>query len=456
MKPNFAVLGAFLIAGIILFTTVLFLIGNRNQAFNKHEDLYVEMATVTGIAPGSKVRASGFDAGQVKSIGLPDRPSAKFRVKLEVDKKLHSLIRQDSLVSVESDGLVGDKFIMIHAGTDASPEAAGGSTLPNKEPVEIAAMLEKVSGTLDQANSMIGDVHVKLNGALDVITATVNNTNGLVTEARSGKGTVGMLLSDQQMAGQVKQAVANVQQASANLQQVTVQAQQLMTDVQSRNLPAKIDETMVNARDASAQINQASHKVNATLTEALAPDSSGASAAENLRDTLSNVNRTTANLSDDTEALKHGFLFRGFFKKRGFYSLNDLTPDGYRSSAYFQSPRNERIWISGTEAFITDAKGVETLSDAGKQQIDQIVGNIKDSILMEPIIVEGYSNDADAATQMTHSSQRALLVDHYLLQHFHLHSNDIGVVSLNSRPPESSGKSIWDGASILILRQHKK
>ncbi len=456
MKPNFAVLGAFLLAGISLFATVLFLIGNRNQAFNKHEDLYVEMATVTGIAPGSKVRASGFDAGQVKSIDLPDRPSSRFRVKLEVDAKLHSLIRQNSLVSVESDGLVGDKFLMIHAGTDASHEAASGATLPNKEPVELAAMLEKASGTLDQANSMIGDVHVKLDGALDVITTTVNNTNGLVTEARSGKGTVGMLLGDQQTADHVKQAVSSVQKASVNLQQVTVQAQQLMTDVQSRDLPAKIDDTMVNARDASSQINELSQKVNATVKEALAPDSSGASAGENLRDTLSNINRSTANLADDTEALKHGFLFRGFFKKRGFYSLNDLTPDGYRSSAYFQSPHNKRFWMSGTEAFLTDAKGIQVLSDAGKQQIDQIVGNVKDSILIQPIIVEGYSNDADAATQMTLSSERALLVDHYLVQHFHLHSNDIGVVSLNSRPPQSSGKNLWDGTSILLLPQQKE
>ena len=455
MKANFAVLGAFILAGIVLFTTALFLIGNRNQAFNKHEELYVEMATVTGIAPGSKVRASGFDAGQVKSIELPPRPSAKFRVKLEVDQKLHSIIRQDSLISVESDGLVGDKFLMIHAGTDASPEATSGSTLPNKEPLELSAILEKVSGTVDQANATIGDVHVKLDGALDVITSTIKNTDGLVTEARSGKGTVGMLLSDPQTADHVKQAVSNVQQASVNLNQVSAQVQQLMTDVQSRNLPAKIDDTMVNARDASAQIDQVSHKVNATVTDALAQDSSGVSAGENLRDTLSNVNRTTANLSDDTEALKHEFFFRGFFKKRGFYSLNDMTPDGYRRSTYFQSPHNQRFWIAGTEAFIADAKGAEILSDAGKQQINQIIGGIKDSIVMQPIIVEGYSNDPDPARQITLSSQRALMVDHYLIEHFHLHSNDIGVVSLNAKPPQSSGKSVWDGAAILILPQQK-
>jgi phospholipid/cholesterol/gamma-HCH transport system substrate-binding protein len=57
MKTNLAALGAFILVGLILFTTVLFLIGDRHQAFKKHEELYVEMAKVTGIAPGSKVRA---------------------------------------------------------------------------------------------------------------------------------------------------------------------------------------------------------------------------------------------------------------------------------------------------------------------------------------------------------------------------------------------------------------
>ena len=351
MKTNFAVLGTFLLVGLVFLTTILFLIGNRNQAFSKHEDLYVEMATVTGIAPGSKIRVSGIDAGEVKVIELPPHPSGNFRVKLEVDKKLHAMIRKDSLVTVESDGLVGDRFLMIHAGTDSSPEAASGSTLPGKEPVELSAIITKVSGTVDELNATIGDVRGRLDGTLDVVTKTVNNTDGLVSDARNGKGTVGMLLNDRQTAEQVKRAVSNVQKASANLNDVSVQAQQLMSDIQSRNLPAKLDDTMVNARDASQQINQVSHTVNATITDALAPDQSGVSAAENLRDTLSNVNRTTGNLADDTEALKHEFFFRGFFKKRGFYSLDDLTPESYRNNTYFQNPLNRRFWIEGAEAF---------------------------------------------------------------------------------------------------------
>ena len=61
-----------------------------------------------------------------------------------------------SICSVpESDGIVGDKFLLIHDGSDQSPEAKSGDTLPSKEPVEISAMLEKVNGIMDQARGVI-------------------------------------------------------------------------------------------------------------------------------------------------------------------------------------------------------------------------------------------------------------------------------------------------------------
>ncbi len=455
MKTNLAVLGAFVLLGVLLITATLFMIGDRHQAFQRHEELYVELATITGIVPGSKVRANGLDAGQVIRIDLPPRPSSKFRLKLKVDEKLRSIIREDSVVSVESDGLVGDKFLMIHSGSDGSPAATAGYTLPGKEPIELAAVIEKASVTIDQANAMLGDVHGKLDGALDAVTGAIRNTDGLVTQIRSGNGTAGVLLNDRETADQVRQTVSNVRQASANLNQVTVQAQQLVTDVQSRNLPAKLDDTVANAKDATSQIDQLSHQVNASMTNALAPDSNGVGAAENLRATLSNVHVATANLADDTEALKHEFLFRGFFKKRGFYSLNDLTPDAYRNDAYFQSGRNRRFWIGGPEAFTTDATGAEILSYPGKQQIDEMMRTVKDSIIRQPMVIEGYSADRDPAIQITLSNQRILLVERYLVERFHLHETDMGGVPLNATPPQSSGKSTWDGACVVLLPRKK-
>jgi phospholipid/cholesterol/gamma-HCH transport system substrate-binding protein len=276
-----------------------------------------------------------------------------------------------------------------------------------------------------------------------------------VTGIRRGSGTVGMLLTDQQTANKVKDAVGNAQQAAANLNQVTVQAKQVMADLQSRDLFAKAEATLNNTKNASGQIAQASRQINLTLNDAFGPDWSGENAGQNLSDTLSNVNLATANMADDTEALKHEFFFRGFFKKRGYYSLKDLTPDQYRSNPYFTSQRNRRTWLSAADAFQKDSNGNEVLSAAGKQEIDQVIGANEDSVIDEPIVVEGYSDHASAANEMVTSRSRSLIVARYLEKRFHLSSENIGVMPLNATAPPASGKHSWDGACIVLVANAK-
>jgi phospholipid/cholesterol/gamma-HCH transport system substrate-binding protein len=183
----------------------------------------------------------------------------------------------------------------------------------------------------------------------------------------------------------------------------------------------------------------------------LGPDWSGENAGQNLNQTFSNVNLATANMADDTEALKHEFFFRGFFKKRGYYSLKDLTPDQYRSNPYFTSRRNRRTWLSASDAFGKDSSGNEILSAAGEQEIDQVIGANEDSVIDQPIIVEGYSNHASPANEMVTSRSRSLIVARYLEKHFHLSAENIGVMPLNATAPPASGKRSWDGACIVLV-----
>jgi phospholipid/cholesterol/gamma-HCH transport system substrate-binding protein len=455
MKINYAAVGVFVFSALLLFSVGLFLIGNSHEAFSHHVDFFTELTNMNGISPGSKVKVSGFDAGQVSAIQIPNRPSSKFRIKLRVDDKLHKLIREDSFVTVESDGLVGDKFLLIHDGSEQAQQAPDGATLRGQEPIELSAMIAKMTGVLDQANTTMGDIKIKADGTLDTISATVNNANGIVTGIRNGNGTVGMLLTDQQTANSVKATVGNTEQATANLDQVSVQAKQVMTDFQSRDLSQKAEDTLKSAQEASRNLDQTSQQLNATLNEALGPDRSGDNAAENIRESLANVNLATANMADDTEALKHEFFFRGFFKKRGFYSLKDLTPDQYRINPYFEGQRNQRAWLSATDAFATDAKGKEVLSAAGQQQIDQIIGTVKNSVIDQPLIVEGYSNQALAGDEMVASRSRSILVARYLEEHFHLSARNIGLMPLNATAPPSSGKNSWDGACVVLLAKAK-
>ena len=185
--------GILVTVAIALFGAGLFLIGNQHKAFRRHSDFYTDLANVDGIAKGAKVRVNGMDAGQVEDLMIPSSPAHKFRLKLKLDDRLHGLIRTDSIVSVETEGLVGDKFLLVRNGSDRAPEAQAGATLPSKEPFEIGKMLEQanglltqVGGTITQVNGTIADVQGRLDGTLQSGIAALQSTIGSVTALRHG------------------------------------------------------------------------------------------------------------------------------------------------------------------------------------------------------------------------------------------------------------------------------
>jgi phospholipid/cholesterol/gamma-HCH transport system substrate-binding protein len=116
MKNNLIV-GLFVIGGLALFTAGMFVIGDRRQAFSRHVEYYAEFVNLAGLTNGSKVRVAGMDAGQVLTIRVPDSPSSRFRVTLKVDERLRGLVRTDSVATIGTEGVVGDTFLSVRAGS---------------------------------------------------------------------------------------------------------------------------------------------------------------------------------------------------------------------------------------------------------------------------------------------------------------------------------------------------
>ena len=457
MKDNKVWVGIVVLAGFLLLGGALFLVGDQHKAFRRHVEFFAEFANLSGITKGAKVRVGGLDGGQVAEIQIPSRPSQKFRLKLVVDERLHGIIRNDSIASVETQGIVGDEYVLIKEGTDNSPEARAGATLRSKEPFDLTKMLDRanglmtqVGGTLTQVNGAITDLQGRLDGTLDAVTATVNNTNGIVTTIRQGKGAAGVLLQDPKTAEDVKAAIGNTRQATANLNAASLQVNSMLDDVQRRQLVAKVDDTLNNAKGATQQLNEVSQQLHGTLTTALATDQYGEDAGQNLQQTLSNVNAATGNLADDTEALKHEFFFKGFFKKRGYNNLDQIPVSSYRSGELFKKLRQDRKWIDARDLFAVHADGSESLTPAGRAQIDEAVSQMPD-LYDNPIIVEGYANASSGGQQLLTSRQRAILVQSYLVIRYHIAAKNVGVVGLSSTPPPSTGKATWDGVCLTRL-----
>src|SRR5688500_17749463 len=174
------VVGLFVLMAGLLFTLGLFMIGDRRALFQRDFEIYTEFAKLGGIQNGAIVRVAGADAGEVEEIRVPRNPTEKFRLKLRVLEDLRGLVRTDSVASIQTDGLVGNKFIQIEAGTDAAPQAPDGSTIPGSDLYDFTDLFGQASKTLESVNTLVAEVRTAVETTLRGVTETTRDINQIM------------------------------------------------------------------------------------------------------------------------------------------------------------------------------------------------------------------------------------------------------------------------------------
>jgi phospholipid/cholesterol/gamma-HCH transport system substrate-binding protein len=279
------------------------------------------------------------------------------------------------------------------------------------------------------------------------VTTTASNLNAIVTDLKDGRGPAGMLLRDEELSGRIRSAVKNAERATADLSHASHQADALVSGLNSREIPQKASDVIDSISDSARQVHQA-------VSDILKPNADGVSATENISESLANANVATSNLAEATEALKHNFLVRGFFKKRGYYSLGDLSPEQYRRDPVFTRVSNGRLWLSGSLLFEDGSNGDQMLSARGKQILNAALEEYGDSIIANPVVIEGYSDGQIPTDQARLSRARAMAIRHYLQSRFQLDEKNVGIVALKNSPPDGLGRRTWDGVCIVVLRKN--
>lgn len=459
--------GIFLLSGAVLFCVGLFLIGNHNQFFGSHYAVYTSFSNVDTLVSGARVRVSGMDAGQVSSIQIPSQPSAKFRLKLDVDRKFRDIIRQNSVASIETEGMVGNKFVNIAKGTNQSPECNPGCTLPSQEPFELSDLLGQGKNLMKTVQGTIHDVQDHADHAIDNFAKVGGNANGMilamrgnveriasngakitngvhsiVAGVRDGRGTVGELLSNQQMAKDVADTVSQAKQTSTNVEQASAKANDIVAQFQKEKIPEAVQQTVANAKDTTQQIKGA-------VSDFLAGGPGNEKTADALRETVEDAHRATRNLASDTNAIKHNFFLRGFFHRRGFYTLA-FNRKEYESSDFVEHP-NKRIWLSAESLFTKAADGSQQLTSEGRTELEHALSQVADNLPNNPVMVEGYADGGSPAEQYLASEQRAQDVKQYLESRFHLSPDLVGTIALEDKPPRAEGLRVWSGVCLSMV-----
>lgn len=439
--------GAFVVGGVLLFATALFLIGDRRLLFMKQFELGATFGKVTGVQVGTRVRLAGLDVGEVLEVRLPARPSEKFLLRLRIRDDLRHLVRTDSAASIHTDGIVGAAFVQLGMGTDEAPIVQPGAVLAGTDPIEFTDLIQDGRDTFRLMNREVTELTGDVSNALVALTSIVDTTDTVVAKVGEQVERIGAV--SVRAAGDVEHVIDDVRGIVNGVRAGEGTIGRLFTDT------AFYDRMNTIGREAaeSARVVRETAAITRTAVEGfVAPDGTGPRMARNIRNTLAGIEEVTSDLAEGTEALKRNFVFRGFFRSRGFFDLDAISRDAYQAGLLERDNRTAvRIWLDAGVLFDTDADGVEQLTAAGRRRVDSAMAQLVQYPRESPLIVEGYARGVDEAAAFLTSVDRGTAVRDYLLSRFRRQATLTDVMPLSDRALGSpSGDDRWAGVALAM------
>jgi len=305
-------LGFFVVVGLILLISSLYLIGSKRDLFSSTIKVNVTFHNVNGLMEGNNVRFSGIDVGTVSKIEIAS--DTILHVELVIDKSVARFISSSSLASIGTDGLMGNKLVNISPGNGIGKSLEEGTTLSSLKPIDTDEALRTLNKTNDNLQFITNDVKIitqrfsskntlwsilldsnvakNLKQSITNINATTKsaadlakNLNSTMMEVKNGKGTFGTLLTDTLMAANMNQAVTNFNQSSKNAVTIT---NDLNTIV--------------------GNIKKGEGSVGSLLKDT--------TTSHNLNSAIISLDKGATGFNENMEALKHNFFFRKYFRNK--------------------------------------------------------------------------------------------------------------------------------------------
>jgi phospholipid/cholesterol/gamma-HCH transport system substrate-binding protein len=443
-----AIVGAFVIGGLLLFGAGLFLIGDRRLLFVKQYEIHSTFGKVTGLQVGTRVRVAGLDAGEVTEVRLPSRPSEKFLISMRVRDDVARLVRADSTAAIQTDGIVGNAFIQISVGTDDSPQVKPGDTIPGTYPIEFADLIQEGRDTFRTVAAEMIDVKDSVNGAIDGLSETIDIANGVAADV--GREAAALTKTSNRVMESVQATVADGQAIIHGVQQGQGTIGMLLTD---RALYDRMANASQEVEQAMQNVRATTETARAAVSSFSAPDGAVQQVALTLRNSLAQVQEVTSDLAENTEALKRNFLFRGFFRQRGFFDLDSISREAYLSGVVAGKDRTPlRIWIDADGLFTRDADGTDRLTADGRRRLDSAMADLVRYPRDSPLVIEGYADSNDPQAPYLVSVDRAQTVHDYLIDRFRRRTTLTDIMPLSDVAAGSPrGDGHWSGVALTLF-----
>jgi phospholipid/cholesterol/gamma-HCH transport system substrate-binding protein len=242
-------IGIFVLVGLVVVFLGIFLIGSQKSMFNSTFGVYGVFKNVNGLMVGNNVRFAGINVGVVEGINIVS--DSAVRVDLTLNNNVKKFIKKDAKVAIGSDGLMGDKLVVISPGGSTSrTEVEGGDKLVAVNPLDVDKIINKLTKVADNAEEL------------------TSNLTQIVRDINHGKGSLGKLLKNDQIAHDLATTVSSAKTTISNANKTTVTLNEDLKAAQSnfllrgffKNKEKAKQRKIDSARKAQEKINKENNK----------------------------------------------------------------------------------------------------------------------------------------------------------------------------------------------------
>ena len=298
-----AKLGIFIFLGSVLLIIGIFVLGNKEALFKSTFTVKAFFQNVEGLRDGAPVRLSGVDVGAVKSIRIMGDKASVIEVSMRLLSDVKRFIRKDTEAGIETEGLVGYKFIALYIKESNADHVEDGGTILAKEPVSFADVIEETQGIMSYTKEM------------------TQNLAEIVSKINSGQGTLGKILNDDALYYATTKVTES---ASTSLDSITSDLRNVVAvfkDLGSglNKTVGGINSTVQNVDSVIANVKEGKGVLGSLLAEGNSNDTTIAAIIKNLMEITDEAKIAAGRLNENMEALKHNWLFKGYFEDRGYW-----------------------------------------------------------------------------------------------------------------------------------------
>jgi len=296
-------IGIFIFLAITILVLAIFMLGDKEALFSSTFQVRAYFHDIQGLKSGATVRLSGIDVGTVTDVQIVDDTTGRVEVSMDIKEDVARFIRTDTRASIETEGLVGNKVVVLKIGTAAAEEVKDGGVIQTKEPIGFAQVIEETQGIMAYTKEMTKD--------LSEIVARVNE----------GEGSIGKLLVDEEL---YREAASLTRRADSSLKTITVEVYE-MTELFDKlgkgveTVVGNINSVVTDLDTIIGGVKQGKGMLGSMLIEGSEFDTTFINAVRNIEKTTYDARLAASRLAENMEALKHNWLFKSYFEERGYW-----------------------------------------------------------------------------------------------------------------------------------------